>query len=652
MLGFSFKHWGLGIKLSIIASLSVAILFIAFTLSLTRSAGHQLNTLTLNDMQSQVSGVADMVNMYDTGLQAEVSNYTRLMASFLPTRFYLDTVNRTPFDQTSHPTLKAGDTVLNLNTIVPDDFLSRTQALSTIFVRDGDDFTRITTSLRKEDGTRALGTQLDRASPAYALMIKGQTYSGLATLFGKQYITQYQPIRDSNNTVIGIMFVGVDITKQFTLMQQRILAKKIGENGHFFVISSKPGEERGRYLFHNDTLNKKALVNQQPNWSEGALEQVLTTASGTLEYDDNALPETQRTQVMVYRSIPQWNWVIVGTISKNSLLSAVNHTRNLFLAGGIILVVLFAAFFFTLTRKWLSQPLEKIVRVAEQFSAGNLTVTLSTDRTDEVGRLIDAMNGIGQGLTTIVSQVRSASEEISASTDALAADSENISGQIARQASSVEETSASMEQLSASVKQNADNVSAAKALAEQSAMAARNGSQTVTDSVSTMSDIKNSSQRIADITTVIESIAFQTNILALNAAVEAARAGEHGRGFAVVAAEVRALAQRSATAVKEIETLINESLEKIEAGYHFSEKTQAVMDDVRNRILQVSTIVNDIDIASREQSAGIDQVNTAMVQISQATQENTLLVNNSENTAQNLRQKGHHLSELVGVFRI
>ncbi|MFP9230351.1 methyl-accepting chemotaxis protein [Pectobacterium cacticida] len=652
MLALSLKHWGLGIKLSAIASLSVAILFISFTLSLTRSASNQLHALTLNDMRSQVNGVADMVGMYDTGLQAEVSNYSRLMASFLPTRFTLDTVNRTPFGNTSHPTLKAGDTVLNLNTIVSDDFLSRTQALSTIFVRDGDDFTRITTALRKEDGTRALGTQLDRESPAYAHAIKGEPYGGLATLFGKQYITQYQPIHDSNNTVIGIMFVGVDITKPFTLMQQRILAKKIGENGHFFVINSKPGEERGHYLFHKDAPNNQYNAPQKPDWSAGTLEQILTTANGTLEYGDNTLPKAQSTQVMVYQSIPQWNWVIVGTIGKDSLLSAVDHTRNLFLGGGIILVVIFATFFVILTRKWLSQPLESVVKVAEQFSAGNLTATLSTTRTDEVGRLINAINGIGQGLTTIVSQVRSASEEISASTDALAVDSENISGQIARQASSVEETSASMEQLSASVKQNADNVSAAKALAEQSAMAARNGSQTVTDSVSTMSDIKNSSQRIADITTVIESIAFQTNILALNAAVEAARAGEHGRGFAVVAAEVRALAQRSATAVKEIETLINESLEKIEAGYHFSEKTQAVMDDVRNRILQVSTIVNDIDIASREQSAGIDQVNTAMVQISQATQENTLLVNNSENTAQNLRQKGHHLSELVSVFRI
>lgn len=209
-----------------------------------------------------------------------------------------------------------------------------------------------------------------------------------------------------------------------------------------------------------------------------------------------------------------------------------------------------------------------------------------------------------------------------------------------------------MEQISATVRKNADNVSSVRQLAEESANAAQHGSERVSDSVSTMSDIKDSSQRISDITSVIESIAFQTNILAPNAAVEAARAGEHGKGFAVVAAEVRALAQRSATAVKEIETLINESLEKIEAGYRISAKTQSAMDDLLQRIHQLNTIINEIDTASREQSTGIEQVNIAVVQIGQATQKNTELVSNSEHTAQGLRQKGHHLTELVSVFQI
>ncbi|QZN94968.1 methyl-accepting chemotaxis protein [Symbiopectobacterium purcellii] len=635
MLQFSsFRHWGLGIKLSAIASLSVAVLFLVFTLSLTRSAGDQLKSLTLHDMQSQVTGVTDMITMYDAGLQAEVGNYSTLFASFLPTQYSIDTTQRVPYGDGSQPTLKAGDTQLNVNTAIVDDFLSRTGAISTLFVRDGDDFVRTTTSLKKEDGTRAIGTRLDRESAAYTSIMKGGTYSGLAPLFGKQYITQYTPIKDTSGQIIGIQFVGIDITREFTQMQQRILEKRIGEDGHFFVINAKKGNELGNYLFH------PTRANQRPDWSEGTLNQILATHDGTLEYRDNSLSPNEQEQVMVFQAVPQWGWVIVGTLSKSSLLANITHTRNLFLAGGALLTLIFAVFFMLLTRQWLSRPLEEVVKVAEQFSAGNLQATMTTQRNDEVGRLIGTINGIGQGLTRIVAQVRASAEE--------------ISEQISRQASSVEETSASMEQISATVRQNADNVSSVRQLAEESANAAQHGSERVSDSdsVSTMSDIKDSSQRISDITSVIESIAFQTNILALNAAVEAARAGEHGKGFAVVAAEVRALAQRSATAVKEIETLINESLEKIEAGYRISAKTQSAMDDLLQRIHQLSTIINEIDTASREQSTGIEQVNIAVVHIGQATQKSTELVSNSEFTAQGLRQKGHHLTELVSVFQI
>ncbi|MGM3174662.1 methyl-accepting chemotaxis protein [Dickeya lacustris] len=641
----AFRRWSLGVKLSVIASLSVAVLFIAFSLSLTRSAGNKLEALTLHDMESQVTGITDMVAMYDTSLQASVDSYTNLFASFLPTRFTVDTTARLPLGETSAPTLRSGETVLNMNTAVTDDFLSRTGAISTIFVRDGDDFVRITTSLKKEDGARAIGTKLDRTSPAFAAITENKVFSGLAVLFGKQYITQYKPVTGSGGNVIAILFVGIDISKEFAQMQKRILEKRLGDNGHFIAIS-KTGATAGNYLVHPTLAGKK------PDWSAPALQQVLNSDSGTLEYDDSALTGDDRTQVLVYRSVPQWKWVVAGTISKASLLAEVNTIRNLFLAGGITLVVLFALFFVYLTRRWLSRPLDEVVKVAEQFAAGNLQASLTTKSQDEVGRLVDAINGMGNGLTQLVAQVRDASQEIAEGTDALAQDSGNITEQIARQASSVEQTSATMEQLAATVKQNADNVSSAKQLASQSADAAQHGSKTVLDSVATMSDIQRSSQKISDITTTIESIAFQTNILALNAAVEASRAGENGRGFAVVAAEVRSLAQRSSSAVKEIETLIAESLRQIEAGYRSSERTRLAMEDLLHRIEQVSTIVNDIDIASREQSLGIDQVNIAINQIGQAIHQNASLVQNSQDTAQGLREKGHHLSDVVSVFRI
>ncbi|QCR37769.1 methyl-accepting chemotaxis protein [Nissabacter sp. SGAir0207] len=639
MTALSFRRWGLGVKLSVLASVTFAVIFLLFTLSLTRTAGNQLKDLTLSDMENQVTGVEDMITMYDASLTSEVSSYTQLFASFIPTRFSLQS-------QEGKTVMKSGDIVLNDNTAIPEDFLSRTGAISTLFMREGDDFLRITTSLKKEDGSRAMGTRLDRQSGAYRAVMAGETFKGLATLFGKQFITQYQPIKDESGKIIGIIFVGVNITPQFNQMRDTILGKRIGESGHFFVLDASQSSSRGQYLFH-PTAEGRA-----PAWSGDTLTQVLAQPRGTLTYQDDDLPAGSGDQVLVYHALPAWGWVVAGTADEREILAGVTHSRNLFLGIGVVLVLLFAALFMTITRNWLSRPLEEVVKVAEEYAAGNLSATLSTQRQDEVGRMMTAMAGIGRGLARIVAQVREAAVEINQSTASLAADSENITGQISRQASSLEETSASMEQLTATVQQNAENVSEAMKLVRQTESAAQNGGEAVTAAVSTMGDIKHASQRIADITTVIESIAFQTNILALNAAVEAARAGEHGKGFAVVAAEVRALAQRSAKSVKEIEALIAESLEKVEQGNRISAQTHEAMNDILSRIQQVRTIVSDIDIASHEQSAGIGQVNIAIVQIGQATQENAALVGNSEETASALNQKGQHLKKLVSMFRL
>jgi methyl-accepting chemotaxis protein len=263
-----------------------------------------------------------------------------------------------------------------------------------------------------------------------------------------------------------------------------------------------------------------------------------------------------------------------------------------------------------------------------------------------------AIDGIGHGLEKIVGEVRLVSSEIMHNTQALSLDSDRINQQIGTQASSLEETSASMEQITATVQNTADNSTQATQLVQQTDTAATVGSEAVDQSVESMEAIKHASTRIADITTVIEGIAFQTNILALNAAVEAARAGEHGRGFAVVAAEVRALAQRSSNAVKEIENLVADSLSKVEDGHKSAAKTQANMSNILQGIRQVKVLMSDIDIASHEQSAGISQVNIAIMQIGKATQENATLVESSQQTAAALSEQGRHLSQLVSVFKI
>jgi len=425
-------------------------------------------------------------------------------------------------------------------------------------------------------------------------------------------------------------------------MREKILNRRLGESGHFYVLDRSNGKTRGQFLFHGSEEG------QLPKWDSATQQQLLSDSSGTLE----RVSDDGRTLKMAYTPLPGWNWTIVGEVDKSVLLASVNAMRDRFLLAGVVLSVLFAGLFVVLIRRMLTRPLRNVIELARQYAAGDLRASLPVTRQDEVGQLVDAINGIGDGLQKIVLQVREAAGEIHLGTNALASDTGEISEQINKQASSVEETSASMEQLAATVQQNAANMEQTQQLVGETSLAVHQGGETVTHAVSTMDDIRDASKRIEDITRVIESIAFQTNILALNAAVEAARAGEHGKGFAVVAQEVRALAARSANAVKEIEHLIGDTLNKVSEGHALSEKTRLAMDAIIVHIDNISQLVTEINHASREQSAGIGQVNLAMTHIGEASHINADRVSRSEQTAHTLREKGSHLTQLVSLFQL
>ncbi|WP_437886856.1 methyl-accepting chemotaxis protein [Phytobacter sp. V91] len=637
-----FRRIGLGTKLSLLTGISVAALFLLFTSLLSNKASQQLESLAMEDLHNQSTGVLDMVEMFNSSLSEEVESYTRLFNSFLPQPVSIDRSQSREINGISVPLLKGGDSELHENNATVDDFLTRTGAIATLFVRSGDDFVRVATSLRKENGDRAIGTRLDKASPAFAPVMKGEVYRGLALLFGKRYITQYQPVKDASGMTIAILFVGVDITHSWEIMRGKILGRQLGESGHFFVLDRNAGKNYGNYLFHPSEEGKR------PQWDDSALQRVLKETSGTLEQQS----ADGHRQMLSWITVPGWNWTVVGEVDKAILLSDVTSMRNQFLIAGLVVSLLFAALFVVIVRRWLTRPLRDAIGLASRYASGDLRASLDVKREDEVGQLINAINGIGNGLHTIVMQVREAADDIHHGTNALAADSSEISDQINKQASSVEETSASMEQLTATVQQNAANMEEMQSLVNETSRAVQKGGATVGEAVATMDAIRTASQRIADITHVIESISFQTNILALNAAVEAARAGEHGKGFAVVAQEVRALAARSANAVKEIDELTSDTLRKVSEGHTLSDDTRQAMTQITTHMGHITQLVNEINHASHEQSAGINQVNIAMVHIGEATHINAGRVSRSEQTAGTLREKGAHLTEVVSLFSL
>ncbi|MGI4720616.1 MAG: methyl-accepting chemotaxis protein [Janthinobacterium lividum] len=325
--------------------------------------------------------------------------------------------------------------------------------------------------------------------------------------------------------------------------------------------------------------------------------------------------------------------------------------RMLLVAVGVTALVLAAAIGFLISRS-ITRPMARAVEVARTVAAGDLTSAIEVSSTDETGQLLAALKDMNASLRKIVGEVRGGTDTIATASSEIAMGNLDLSARTEQQAGSLEETASSMEELTSTVKQNADNARQANGLAQTASSVARRGGAVIADVVTTMGAIKESADKIVDIIGVIDSIAFQTNILALNAAVEAARAGEQGRGFAVVASEVRTLAQRSASAAREIKALIDTSVANVGEGSRQVGQAGETMDEIVRSVARVTDIMGEISMASREQEMGIEQINQAIGEMDTVTQQNAALVEEAAAAAQSLQEQSARLAQVVSVFRL
>jgi methyl-accepting chemotaxis protein len=325
--------------------------------------------------------------------------------------------------------------------------------------------------------------------------------------------------------------------------------------------------------------------------------------------------------------------------------------RQILVLGGVIALILGGWLAFALSRSILA-PIHAATHSAKQISEGNLTEQIYVEGDDEAAQMLGTLKQMQDSLIKMVTQVRQGSESVANASAEIAHGNNDLSARTEQQASSLEETAASMEELGSTVRHNADNALQANQLAMNASTVAVEGGEVVAQVVDTMKGINESSRKISDIISVIDGIAFQTNILALNAAVEAARAGEQGRGFAVVASEVRSLAGRSADAAKEIKSLISASVERVEQGTMLVDKAGVTMTEVVSSIRRVTDIMGEISAASRQQSSGVAQVGEAVTQMDQATQQNAALVEQMAAAASSLRSQAGDLVSAVSVFKV
>ena len=380
---------------------------------------------------------------------------------------------------------------------------------------------------------------------------------------------------------------------------------------------------------------------------EDALKQADSGAADVLELEVRPLLLTRQDKLEKLMEVQRAEamGIYESQVARYKLVRLVSVSA---LALGLVLAIFMAL---TLSRS-IIRTLAYAGRIAREIAQGRLGHDIQVNRKDELGELLDAFRTMDLRLSAIVSEVRNGSGEVSTAAQQIARGNDDLSQRTQEQASSLEETASSMEQMTSTVKQNAENASHANQLARGAREQAERGGEVVTQAVVAMKAINESSRKISDIVSLIDEIAFQTNLLALNAAVEAARAGEQGRGFAVVATEVRNLAQRSAGAAKEIKGLIKDSAEKVHNGTSLVDQTGKSLAEIVDSVKKVTDIVAEIAAASAEQSAGIDQVNHAVLQMDEMTQQNAALVEEAAAAARAMQEQAGELTQQVGFFQL
>ncbi len=538
---------------------------------------------------------------------------------------------------------------LNGNFTQVDKFAAVNGGVATVFAAKGEDFERITTSLKNEKGERAMGTLLDKQGKAYASVKAGKPFTGRAVLFGRAYMTHYEPIKSDAGKVIGILFVGYDLDAFEQAMDRMAGSAKFFEHGGTYIVAM-PSDPAKAQLAAHPTAKGKLLSSVASGFEKLLAEQ--KESAVILEDVPDVLGNGLSDNFAVARKSDKTGYWVVAQVSHGEAGAAGRSTLWFFWSALALTAVGLGFGLLWMMRRWVAQPLASLQRAVGAIADGDLSQSVSSSRNDEIGSLIQDTESMRQRLASTIGTVRNSVDSIGTASSEIATGNLDLSQRTEQTASNLQNAASSMSELTGTVRQTADSARTANQLVQSAVSAATRGGEVVGQVVTTMDEINVASKKISDIIGTIDGIAFQTNILALNAAVEAARAGEQGRGFAVVAGEVRSLARRSAEAAKQIKALIGNSVERVENGARLVQAAGTTMGEIVSSVQRVQDIIGEISSAATEQSEGIASVNTSVVQLDQMTQQNAALVEESAAAAESLKEQAQRLVEAVAVFRV
>lgn len=673
-------------RLSVVQTVTVLLVMGIFTVTLTSFIQNRLVQRTEKELAQQVELVINSMSSFDAALTDSAGRLSSVFRTYFSGPFSLDSTTVSVGDK-QVPVLKSGSVVLNLNTEIVDRFTGVTKAVGTVFVRSGDDFVRVATSFKNESGGRLVGTLLDRSHPAYNGILQGTSFAGKATLFGKDYMTLYQPITDSQGKVIAVLFVGLDFTENLKALKEKILKVKFGKTGYVYAIDANEGQQKGLFQIHPSLGGKSSIGIKDANGRE-FLDEVLKQKEGITRYHwiDKATGQTTaKEKVVVYRHLKEWNWVVIAGASMDELNPEGPLLRNaMMVATAIVLVVLIIVFVF-MVRRWISAPLNVLLEKTNLLASGDFRNIVAVDPNqpktdDEVVQLSQGVQHMAYELRCLIESINcsamdvaAAAQQVRSSAERIATGAEEVVAQVNTVATSGEEMSATSENIAQNCQLAADG-------AQKASESAHNGEDVVNHTMIVMGEIARKvqqtaktveslgdrSDQIGEIIGTIEDIADQTNLLALNAAIEAARAGEQGRGFAVVADEVRALAERTTKATREIGEMIKaiqretkdavvameEGVQQVEAGTMEAARSGEALRDILQQVNAVSMQVSQIATAAEEQTATTGEISSNMQQINEAVQHTSQGSQESAAAASQLSGNAETLKRLVHRFKL
>jgi methyl-accepting chemotaxis protein len=677
-----FRDLPIAVKFSLLLLPAVALLLSGLALIQFWLSSASLEAKALAALTKKNELVVGMLDAFNKSLKHTVLREGEVFLTYYPGHYELDEAHLVQVGDNPAPILRVNGRTANLDFGGVDRFSELTGGNATIFARKGDDFIRVATSVRNEKGVRMVGTMLTPNSPAYPYVMRGETYVGKAHLFGRDYITQYRPIKSDAGKVIAISYVGLDCTESLKIFQAQLSNTKNGASGFVFVIDAAEGKNKGKALVHPSQPGEN-LLEVTDAAGRRFIADMLSAKNGNVRYtyaDGHERDAGPRERIVAFNYFIDWNWLIASGAYEDDVTHESVTLRNYSIVATLLTLMLLGGLMYVAARIWIARPLKGAVAFTRRLASGDLTARLDEAGGDEVGGLLRTIQEMNENLVGIVRQVHSSAHNVLHEATQLSASADKLVRGSHGQTDAANAAAHAVEASSASLVLSAERAHEVRLLSQGSLKSTAKGNEALQQMVAeleragasvheiatTVDQFVRSSETITGMTRQVKEIADQTNLLALNAAIEAARAGEQGRGFAVVADEVRKLAEKSARAASEIdavtETLGSRSIAvtgAIDKGKGSLESCQALIAEVvavlsaaTDAATQAAQSAERIAASVEEQTGASEQVSRHVRGIAEMAEANSVAIRETSATVRQLEQLSRSLQDCTSRFKL